>query len=160
MDEKDGLDVGQPPTVTAASTIPITTPQPPPQSPPPLPPPSPPTGHKLKMAQRAADPWENHRRKTRAGQVGTVCLALLNREAKSCRKEPRASAAGFVWEPLRERRQESGCCLGFAVRFAVLCNDPAVLRRRRAAQSAARSIPGAGAVQEAARFEATAAPCV
>merc|ERR1719277_2725359 len=153
MDEKDGLDVGQPPTVTAASTIPITTPQPPPQSPPPLPPPSPPTGHKLKMMQRAADPWENHRKKMRASQVGTLGLILLNHEGRSRRMETCTSARDFVWEPLRARKQESGCCLSFTERLAVLCNDPANLRRRRAARYTGQPNPEARVVQEPVQLQ-------
>jgi hypothetical protein len=163
---RDELDAELPPTDTTtsmpstaatastiATTIPegVAVPESEPQPPPPplLPPPPPPplTGHRLKMAQRAADPWESHRKKTRASQVGTLGLALLSNEAKNCRKEAGASTTGFAWESQRARKQESSCCVSFAVRLAILCNDPANLRCRRVAQSTAQSIPGTMVVQ-------------
>lgn len=63
------------------------------------------------------------------------------------------SARGFVWEPLRARKQESGCCLSFTERLAVLCNDPANLRRRRAARYTGQPNPEARVVQEPVQLQ-------
>lgn len=77
-----------------------------------------------------------------ACESDTTTLGLLNREARSCRKEVSTSTADFSWAA---RKQESGYCLSFAARLAMICDDPANLRRRQ-------SKPGARVVQETARY--------
>jgi len=105
----------------------------------------------MENPQRSSNPWESHRKNTRATRVGVLGTALFNHEARSNTKEAYASTAGMVWEPQRARKQESGCCLSFVARLAVCCNNPADLRNRRIAHSTLlnrRGAPGATAKQE------------